>query len=124
MALIKNMEKVWKAAPGVSVTVGNNRTITRDESGAFVCRLHGHPVVTITPKGASGIAYVRLDVCGYLTTTTVAAMSDFLGAFGISAAASRAGGFLSARWKMPSGAWRDKRCNGYGVLEFTGHRYV
>ena len=124
MTKLRNKDRVWSAPVGESVTIGHNRTVTRDVSGAFVCRLHGHPVATIEPKGTSGVVYVRLDVCGYLTRTTIAAMGDFCDVFGVAAAASRAGGFLSARWKMPSGAWRDKRCNGYGVLEFVGHRYV
>lgn len=124
MAKLNNIDQVWTAAPGVPVKVGNNRTIERDSAGAFVCKLHGNPVARIDCKGGEGVARVALNVCGHLTPTTIAAMGDFLSAFGVTARASRAGGYLSARWKMPSGAWRDKRCNGYGGLEFTGHRYV
>jgi hypothetical protein len=123
MAKLNNLESVWVAPVGQLVTVGNNRQIARDESGAFVCYLHGSAVARIKCEGASGIARVALDSCGYLTTTTLAAMRDFLGAFGVTAGVSRAGGRLSARWKMPSGAWREADSDS-GALAFTGHRYI
>lgn len=34
MANLKNLDSIWTAPAGQSVTVGNNRTIARDESGA------------------------------------------------------------------------------------------
>lgn len=122
MAQLKNLNKVWTAPKGDIVTVGHNRTIEPDDR--FHCRLHGNTVAIIAAKNASGIARVDLDVCGYLSNTTRNAINDFLDAFGINARVSIAGGFLSVRWKMPSGAWREKRCNGYGKLSFTGHRYI
>jgi hypothetical protein len=127
MAKPINRETIWIAPAGQSVTVGNNRTVTRGAGAGtnesrFTCRLHGHPVAVITCKGASGVAYVTLDSCGFLTVTTVSAMKDFLALFGISAGVSRAGGRLSVRYKMPSGAWREKE--GDSSLNFVGHRYA
>lgn len=125
MAKLKRLDDIWKLPAGQLVTVGNNRQIARDESGAFTCYLHGSPVARIKCEGASGIAHVELDSCGFMTATTIAAMQDFLAAFGVSADVSRAGGRLSARWKMPSGAWREKADETPGgALTFTGHRYI
>jgi hypothetical protein len=123
MAKLKRLDDIWKLPAGQLVTVGNNRQIARDESGAFTCYLHGSPVARIKCEGASGITRVDLDSCGFMTATTVAAMRDFLAAFGITAGVSRAGGRLSARWKMPSGAWRETESDS-GTLAFTGHRYI
>jgi hypothetical protein len=125
MAKLMNRETVWTAPAGHSVTVGNNRTVTRRDGAGetfFDCRLHGHTVAVIACKGASGIAYVTLDSCGYMTPTTVAAMKDFMGLFGITAGVSRAGGKLSVRYKLPSGAWREKEDD--SSLTFVGHRYA
>jgi hypothetical protein len=125
MAKLINRETIWTAPEGQAVTVGNNRTVTRKDGAGesyFECRLHGHPVAVIACKGASGVAYVTLDSCGFLTVTTVSAMKDFLALFGISAGVSRAGGKLSVRYTMPSGAWREKE--GDSSLNFVGHRYA
>lgn len=111
MAKLTNTGAVLTAPVGTPVRVGHNRTIARevrpDGTVAFRCRLHGAPVVTVTPQGSSGRAIVKLDTCGYLTTTTIAAMRDFMRAFGIKGGASRAGGKLSARW-MSAGEWHGE----------------
>lgn len=125
MAKLKNIDRIWTAPEGEAVPVGNNRTVARRDGigeAFFECRLHGHPVAVVSCKGASGVAYVTLDSCGYLTATTVAAMKDFLQLFGIAAGVSRAGGELSARWKMPSGAWRETSDD--SAVTFVGHRHV
>lgn len=103
MANLKNLDRIWIAPEGESVTVGNNRTVTRetrDGNPVFVCRLHGAPIVVAIPHGENGTITIRLDACGYLTTTTILAMGDFMGAFGVAGSASRAGGVLSARWYL------------------------
>jgi hypothetical protein len=107
MAKLKNIDKIWTAASGESVTVGNNRRIVRDDSGAFTCYLHGAPIVRARPHGAAGTITIKLDACGYLTATTIAAMRDFMGAFGVAGSASRAGGALSARWHTGDG-WVER----------------
>ena len=121
MANLKNLESIWTAPAGRAMTVGNNRTITRDESGAFVCRLHGAPIVTARPHGAAGTITIRLDACGYLTATTIAAMRDFMGAFGVVGSASRAGGVLSARWHDGEG-WRERESSDGDSLSFAAAR--
>jgi hypothetical protein len=111
MAKLDNLDSVLTASAGTTVKVGHNRTITRevrrDGTVSFWCRLHGSPVVIVTPQGSSGRAIVKLDTWGYLTTTTVAAMRDFMRAFGIKGNASRAGGKLSARW-VCDGGWHEE----------------
>lgn len=125
MASIRNLDSVWTAPEGRAVTVGNNRTITRDRraDGAtvFTCRLHGSPVVTVTPHGAAGTVSIKLDACGYLTTTTCAAMRDFLHAFGIVAGVSRAGGVLSARW-VHDDAWHERESSDGDSMSFVADR--
>ena len=103
MAQLKNLDRIWAAPLGDLATVGNNRQIMRDEQDGdpiFRCYLHGHEIATIKPRGSAGTASVRLDARGHLTATTVAAMKDFLGAFGVRAGVSRAGGKLSASWTL------------------------
>ena len=125
MAKLKNLDSIWTAPEGHAVKVGNNRTITRDkrDGGAivFTCRLHGAPVVKVTPHGDNGTATVRLDACGYLTTTTIAAMGDFIAAFGIRGRASRAGGILSARWYLDG--WFERESLDGESMAFTAHRH-
>ena len=125
MANLRNLDSIWTAPEGHAVTVGNNRTITRDtrDDGAavFTCRLHGAPVAIVTPHGAAGTVTVRLDACGYLTTTTCAAMRDFLGVFGVRGSVSRAGGFLSARWAH-AGAWHERESSDGDSMSFAADR--
>jgi hypothetical protein len=112
------MAKINKAALNkaiqnhdTQVKVGHNRTVIllTDAFGEtrIVCRLHGHAIVTIRRKPGSWQALVDLDTCGYLTTTTISAMNDFLKAFDIAATASCAGGVLTARSSV-NGEWRDR----------------
>jgi hypothetical protein len=127
MANLSNLDRVFKLKPGESVTVGNNRRIERlalqDGAGdRFNCYLHGSPVARIICNGAGGIAFVKLDACGYLTTTTIAAMRDFMGAFGVAGSASRAGGILSARW-VHDGAWHERDSVDGESLSFAADRY-
>ena len=124
MANLKNLDRIWTAPKGVAVAVGNNRTITRetraDGAQVFTCRLHGAPVVVATPHGADGTVTIRLDACGYLTTTTIAAMRDFMGAFGVAGSASRAGGVLSARWYQDG--WKERESSDGESLSFAADR--
>lgn len=126
MAQLSNLDRIWTAPPGTAVTVGNNRTITRETRADgvkhFVCRLHGAPVAIIVPHGAAGTVSVRLDACGYLTTTTIRAMSDFIGAFGVAGAASRAGGILSARWHY-AGEWHERDSSDGDLMSFVADRH-
>lgn len=121
MAQLKNTDKLFDLENGQAVTVGNNRTVTRDTKTKFTGRLHGHPIFHIT-CAPTGVVFVKLNACGYLTVTTRAAMTDFMRAFGISGSTSIAGGFLSARYKR-EGEYAESRCNGYGVLKFWAERY-
>ena len=124
MAKLMNLDRIWTAPEGVSITVGNNRTITRDTraDGAqvFICRLHGVPVVVATPHGTGGTVTIRLDSCGYLTTTTIAAMRDFMRAFGVAGSASRAGGVLSARWYQDG--WKERESSDGESMGFAADR--
>lgn len=124
MAKLANIDRIWTAAPGALVKVGNNRHICRAPFGkggeGFTCFLHGAPIVTVIPHGANGTATVRLDACGYLTTTTIAAMRDFMRAFGIRGSASRAGGILSARWYQDG--WHDRESSDGESMSFAADR--
>ena len=125
MAKLKNTYRIWTAPEGQAVTVGNNRAITRETRGGnqvFVCRLRGSPVVVATPHGGNGTITIRLDVCGYLTTTTISAMRDFMGAFGVAGSASRAGNTLSARW-YHDGAWHDRDSADGESMSFVADRF-
>lgn len=69
-------QEAWDDLYGYASTVkvGNNRTV-RMQDGVLRCSLHGSAIVTYDPKR------YRLVIrhCGYPTTTTVAAISDFCG---------------------------------------------
>lgn len=126
MAQLRNLDKIHSAPLETLVTVGNNRQIMRvaDHDGAprFKCYLHGHCVAEIKPLTLGTLrADVFLDTCGYRTTTTIAAMKDFMGAFGISGGASRAGGELSARYKL-DGEWCETYARDGYSLDFTADR--
>jgi hypothetical protein len=121
MAKLKRLDDIWKLPAGQLVTVGNNRQIARDESGAFTCYLHGAPIVKARPHGASGTITIRLDACGYLTTTTIAAMRDFMAAFGVAGSASRAGGNLSARWHDGE-TWQERESSDGESMSFAAAR--
>lgn len=121
MAKLHNIDRIFTAPIGTVVTVGHNRTITQEESGRFTCRLHGHPVAVIVTHGSAGTASVTLDSCGWLTTTTIAAMRDFLHAFGIHGSASRAGGVLSVRYFADG--WCERKAEpGVEVVRFWANR--
>jgi len=119
MARIKNMHKVFAGTPGDIFTIGHNRTVTVGEpvsgGAAYHCALHGHRVVTLEKKRGHvspdnkrhpGFWIVRLDDCGYHSPTTRQAMNDFLGAFGIVAGVSFAGGKTSVRYTHADGKQR------------------
>lgn len=89
--------KVWGARS--SVTVGHNRVL-RFENGILpklTGELHGHVVFQAT-QALSGTIMISLNHAGWLTTTTIAAIGDFMEGLGISGSASRAKGIFSARW--------------------------
>ena len=112
MAQLKNTSKIFDLDHGQAITVGNNRTITRVRYGSdgygFRCRLHCHGIALIGIEGASGIAHVTLNACGYPTRTTAAAMSDFARAFGCTLSVSFAKGDMSIRFKDAAGTWKDR----------------
>jgi hypothetical protein len=121
MANLRNLDRIFTAPIGTAVTVGHNRTIEQTEPNRFTCRLYGHPIVVVTAHGAAGTASVELDACGYLTTTTIAAMGDFMRAFGVAGSASRAGGILSARWF--GDGWKESEAEtGVDMLRFWANR--
>lgn len=127
MAKMKNLDTIWTAPSGTPITVGHNRTITRNDykalSGAdsvdlppaFECRLHGRLILEVEMGGADGLAHITLDDCGHLTAT-IAAMNDFMGVFGVSGGASRAGGKLSLRVRGAGGAWMRREANARGII--------
>ena len=111
MAKLKNTDKIFNLAIGDSVTVGNNRTITRRKYGngfGFQCQLHGHGVAFFGMTGIGEIAHVTLNDCGFRTQTTAAAMSDFARAFGCALSVSMAKGGIAFRFKNGAGAWVDR----------------
>lgn len=112
-------------------TVGNNRTVThrhntvtaddgvtRKDCLEIVGALHGHPVFRMrkfNPKDAetwSTTHSLRLDTCGYLTTTTRAAMDDFLRAAGLRSKVSIAGSELNCWLFFKDGGSHKLRTNG------------
>lgn len=103
MAQVKKI--AWDAIPlEKRVTIGHNRTIYKPQSYLLYCSLHGN-TVAIFRKAADGSFYVSLDHCGWLNTTTMRAMKDFLGFAGISAGVSRAKGKFSARYQIKRDVW-------------------
>lgn len=109
---------------GALVTVGNNRLARTeretlpngDEVRRVRCYLHGHNVATFSQtwyKAPGGFDHdpravdVELDACGYLTTTTRAAMNDFIGAMRVSGSASVARQELSARYMGLDAQYHD-----------------
>jgi hypothetical protein len=78
--------------------VGNNRTVTHvqcEHERQIIGSLHGHAIMWLALGDGEDKPRVYLDTCGYLTTTTIAAMNDFLNAAQLQIRASRAGGSLS-----------------------------
>ncbi len=124
MAKLKNLERIWTLDWVVqeTVRVGNNRIIKRKAENRFTGHLHGWPVFNIVYL-ADGRASVCLQTCGYLTATTIAAMSDFSKAFGLKVAASRAGGVLSARWECCGGEWHECNSRDGEQINFIAERY-
>jgi hypothetical protein len=95
------------------VTVGNNRTIELMVTGGgdfLRYRLHDNVIAIV--GGVDKSSWIALNHCGHLTSTTIAAMNEFLGCVGSNARVSRAGGVLSVRghesgdWQSPSGSTR------------------
>lgn len=125
---------------GALVTVGNNRQArteretlaTGDEVRRVCCYLHGYNVATFSQhwyKAPGGFdhdpraVFVELDTCGFMTTTTRAAMKDFLDAMRVSGSASVARGELSARYMGMDAQYHDigdKQARTY--LEFHAAR--
>lgn len=107
MAKLRNTGKLFDLAENETITVGNNRTVTRRKYGkngfGFQCKLHGHGIVFVGIEGASGIAKVTLNDCGYMTRTTADAMADFARAFGCSLAVSIAKQKLAFKFKNAAG---------------------
>jgi hypothetical protein len=80
---------------GGRIIVGNNRTLEYTAGGDLVFRLHGSVIAQMFIKNER--RRVLLDTCGYLTTTTISAMNDFLNAIGSNCRASRAKGHFTVR---------------------------
>lgn len=75
MARITNIKPFTETTNGVDVKVGHNRTVNNSPADdIIVCKLHGHSVLVLDTKENR----LRLDTCGYMTTTTRSAMKDFL----------------------------------------------
>lgn len=103
MAKLKNIETAFtfeetEAHPiGSMMTVGNNRQVERKDNNTLICRLHGHPVLTVELMKELGGGFVLMltaNDCGYVTSTTRQAITDFLQVFGYRGSASIAGGVL------------------------------
>lgn len=114
--------KVFALGEGESLKVGHNRVVTK-KGDTFACALHGHVVAWVVPLKEHPLCRVTLDDCGYLTSTTISAMCDFMRLFGVAGKASRAGGVLSVRYKRYGGVWCDKDKPKGTTLEFTAGRY-
>ena len=104
MAMLKNTDTAFTFEPsekhpiGSMLTVGNNRQVERKDETTLICRLHGHPVLTVELMKELGGGYVLMfeaNHCGYVTSTTRNAITDFLREFGYRGSASIAGGDLS-----------------------------
>lgn len=112
MANLKNTQfftfdqSVWNAkgkGVGEFVTVGHNRQIQLGHDSVtralqLRCYLHGHNVATFSVLGQDKV-YVELFTRGYRSTTTRAAMSDFMGAFLDTGSVSFARGGFGVRIK-------------------------
>lgn len=87
MAVMKKFS-LDKIRENSSVTVGNNRTIAVND-GVFCGFLHGNEIFQVElDENDPHAALVCLDHCGYMTSTTIRAMNDFLEYFGLRAKAS------------------------------------
>lgn len=135
MAQLRNLDRIFSLAPGASVTIGHNRTVTRvdaeGEPPRYACALHGHTVATMIPTARDAKACrVVLDSCGYRTRTTQSAMKDFCKAFGLSVGVSFAQGQFWVRFKQIHGAWVERvqtDSNGGAdrdAIEFLAGRYA
>jgi len=100
MAILRNTEYAtfdaakWNGKP--QVTVGHNRTLQLATDAIGPCltfRLHGH-VVAAFWKANNGTFQLKMDSCGYHTTTTRNAITDAVNLFGFAGGVSFAkGGF-------------------------------
>jgi hypothetical protein len=112
MAQLKNTHRIFDLKEGESLTIGNNRTVTRrkyNNGFGFQCKLHGHGVSFVSIEGTGEIAKVTLNDCGYLTRTTAEAMKDFARAFGCTLSVSIAGGVLTLRFKNGAGHYVERQ---------------
>lgn len=114
--------------------VGNNRTVTHSnrfqtDSDGMVRRsarqitgsLHGHAVVTLSEiydhATTGGNLYrLKLDTCGHPTSTTRAAMADFMAAMGFKAQVSMAGGELSCALFFKDGGQHRLKSGGSKIV--------
>lgn len=108
---------------GKRATVGNNRTVEHEQretaSGLPVRvikgRLHGHcifHVETYPLRSGAVVLQITLDTHGYQTSTTRAAMEDFLKAAGIRAGVSLARGELRVWFVHDDGTHTPWRFSG------------
>jgi hypothetical protein len=121
MAQLKNTHRIFDMHNNASMTIGNNRTLTRINRAKWVGALHGHPIFTIICDmgvGTDGSCRITLNTCGYMTPTTRDAMSDFCEAFGVVVGVSFAKGVFTARHDG-----KIMNSNGYGVLKFNAQRF-
>lgn len=101
----------FNRAPDTGATVGNNRALCLSSPGYLEFYLHGSSIGQAILE--DGEVRFILDPCGWLTTTTCAAMRDFLKACDIVGGVSRAGGKLSGRFKQCGGEFVDMDKIGY-----------
>lgn len=105
MAQVKKI--AWDAIPlEKRVTIGHNRTIYKPQGDLLYCSLYDHTIAFFR-KAADGSFDVTLDHCGWLTTTTMAAMRDFGKFVGVSFGVSRAKGEFTARYRVKRDLWLD-----------------
>ena len=106
MAQVKKI--AWDAIPlNKRVKIGHNRTIYKPSADLLYCSLHDNTIAFFR-KAADGSFDVTLDHCGWLGTTTLAAMRDFGKFVGVSFGVSRAKGKFTARYRVKRDVWLDQ----------------
>ncbi len=122
MAQVKKI--AWDVIPlNERVKIGHNRTIYKPQADLLYCSLHDH-TVAIFRKAVDGGFDVTLDHCGWMTTTTMRAIKDFLGFAGISAGVSRAKGKFTARYKVKRDLWLDQAADDSGQRIYFNAPYI
>ena len=76
-----NINAFCNLTPGKSAIVGHNRRVRMDTGPAgtiLTCTYHATDIVTVTIPHGGAECKVVIDPAGYFTTSTMAAIKDFL----------------------------------------------